>query len=664
MKTAYISVSTYNFNTIFETESISPKSYYKKRNYGNHLFIDTPIDEVYNNDYLFLYEQPPYIADDNVMFLSIDMESLEKDLVKEVGVGVFSYPKTIYFNPKCFCLLFLNENQLQETVIYSQSFTTVKANRYRNLFKILKLEEQKNYDIPVQLDPNTHIQKYIKNDNFFNHFKGLIYGLVLGDLTNSKPTVESELLKLFKNILGAFTSVKSQLMIKESQKDSFLSKKAYEKPNKFYQNPNIDSSESSKKELFSLIKLAENLYYKTFPQELENYQNTLKMLKPEVERFSDLMRTQKAHIFQIDDFQLVGDFLILNPFEQLNCLLREYFNLQRLQISLNSDFSEIVVEKFKTAVTALSRHCQTLFSQQFSQNQPKQFLFSDYLTISKDDGHIVINAQKMGISEQENAFLEIINEVIFNEEMKRANPSELTVDEKLKIITAIGQTEFFQKNHRSSDLHKNMRQLYKYFKEFAEFQIENQLSEVLKNFACFLVKSDNLEELIKYLETKRASNKQIGVSLWCAYNGFASIAESSIISIQKGKIDIDTYLSKVYFSLELPFKYKEEYPQSKTLNLVSKITDIGNNLINSLWGNETKSKDISGDKIKENFGKLLKDFPQYEEFLIIAFEKMSKSIGVEEQKEVFRKSLKGNRAKGISFDTKLKERLIKQLFNE
>ncbi len=418
MKTTYILVSIYNFNAIFETESISPKSYYKKRNYGNHLFIDTPIDEGYNNDYLFLYEQPPYINDSNVMFLSIDIDSLETALVKAVGVGVFSYPKTIYFNPNCFSLFFLSENQLQETVIYSQSFTTVKARRYRNLFKILKLGEQKKYDIPVQLASNTQIQKYIENDNFFNHFKGLIYGLVIGDLANSKPTVESELLKLFQNILGAFTSVKSQLMIRESQKDSFLSKKPYEKPNKFYQNPNIDSSDSSKKELFNLIKLTENLYYKIFPQELENYQNTLKMLKPEVEWFADLMRTQKAHIFQIDDFQVVGNFLMLNPFEQLNYLLREYFNLPKLQISFNSDFSEMIVEKFKTAVTELNRHCQTLFSQQFSQNPPKQFLFSDYFTISKE-GLIVVNAQKFGLSEQENIFLEIIIDVIFNEEMKR-----------------------------------------------------------------------------------------------------------------------------------------------------------------------------------------------------------------------------------------------------
>lgn len=661
----YIPISTYNFNVVFETESISPKSYYKQRDFGNHTFRDSHIDQLHQENYLLLYKEIPNTNDNDTIFLSVDFDFLEIDLVTDIVEGIFGYPKTIYFNPEYLEVLFLNEKQLKETIIYAQNFTTLKVGKYKSAFKILNLPTFKKYPLQTQNLQNKLSEQVIENDNFFNHFKGLIYGFAIGSLSNSKPTAEKELLKLFQDILGSFTTIKSQLLIKESQKDSFVSKKPYEKPNKFYQSPNLDNAETSKKGLSNLIHTAEKLFYQSFPQELETQRNNSTMLKNEVERFADIMRTQKAYSFQLENFEEVGKFLLLNPFEKALFLFQEYTNFSRLQISLNSDFAERKTEDFKTIFADLKRQIEALFMHQLSNTKPKGLDFATYLTVSPK-GNIQIQPNQFGLSEQENSFLQIILSVLFNDEMKRANPTELTVDEKLKIITAIA--EKIKVTQNNSELVENLRNLYKFFKTFGSFQIEALKSEVLKNFACFLVKPDNLDELTKYLETKKVAQMQMGIGFWCAYNGFASINENSVKPVWNSKIDFDTYLNDIYLTLQIDFKpiytKKIEQPTEQTPKketLVSKIADIGNTLLGGFFS-ETRNETITYEKLIENRDKLISEYPQYSNFVKSAFDRIVKTESIEEQKQTFEKYLKGSKESGVSFDKNLKTTLTKKLF--
>lgn len=661
---AYIPVSIYNFNALFETESISPKSYYKQRNFGNHSFRDTPIDQLHQTDHLLLYKEIPHANDNDVMFLCVDFGVLEIDLVKEVAEDIFSYPKTIYFNPQYLDVLFLNEKQLQETVIYAQNFTTLKVSRYQSTFKILNLTNFKKYNLQVQNTLNKSVEQVIENDNFFNHFKGLIYGFAIGSLSNNKPTAEKELLKLFQDVLGSFTTIKSQLLIKESQKDSFVSKKPYEKPNKYYQSPNIDNSDTSKKALLNLIHTAEKLFYQTFPQELENQRNNLVMLKNEVERFADVMRTQKAHRFQLENFEEIGKFLLLNPFEKAIALFQEYANLPKLQISLNSDFAERKTEDFKTVFADLKRQTETLIAYQFSNTKPKGLDFQSYVAVSPK-GNVQIQPNQFGLSEQENNFLEIILSVLFNDEMKRANPTELTTAEKTKIIDKIG---FLVNEKGLRDFFRDdLVGLRSYFISFGSFQIENLKSEVMKSFSCFLVKPDNLDELVKYLETKKVTQMQIGIGFWCAYNGFTSINENNTKLVWSSKIDFDTYLNGIYLNLQVEFKplYSKKaeqlHEQPKTQTLVSKISDMGNALLGGIFS-ETKSETITYEQLKTNLEKLVIEYPQYSSFVRTAFDRILKTDSIDEQKRTFENNLKGNKESGISFDKKTKATLTKKLF--
>jgi hypothetical protein len=82
-----------------------------------------------------------------------------------------------------------------------------------------------------------------------------------------------------------------------------------------------------KTELFDLIKTAETIFYTTFPQEQANQHNRKTMLMLDVECFKDLMRTQKAYTFEIDSFEEINNLMLLNPFEKITALLKEYIFL-------------------------------------------------------------------------------------------------------------------------------------------------------------------------------------------------------------------------------------------------------------------------------------------------------------------------------------------------
>ena len=643
MKNYYIPISTRNFNTLFETESISPKSYYQLRNFGNQPFRDTTIDAMHLQDNLLLYSELPYTSNSDVMYVKVSLELLDINLIATIVEGVWAYPKTIYFSPSYIQILFLTESQQQDTLIFAQNFTTPKLEKYSNCFKVIDTPKFVNYDFPLQNITNAHKEQTIENDYFFNHLKGLSYGFVIGSLSNVKSNTEKELLNVLQAISNSFTTFNSLIVMKENPKESFKPKNPYEKPNKFYQAPPTNTVEKSKTELLNLIKTAENIFYTIFPQELANQRNRETMLKPEIEWFTDLMRTQKAYMFELDSFEEIGRLMLLNPFEKITFLLKEYTILPKYQISFSSEYAERKAENIRTVITDLKRQVEEVFTSQNTSSTPKEFDFAKYWSITPE-GTITVHYPHFDLSEQEGKFLEIILTVLFKEDMKRANTSELTNEEKAKIIETVGKQPIIRANE---ELTQNLRNLYTYFKKFGAFQIENQQSEVLKNFACFLVKSDNLDELIQYLETKQVAQKRIGIALWGLYNGFSSIHEKHLKQVWAKKIDVDTYLNGVYSTLKI--KVTERFAAKPTFVQPS-------NKPTSLPSKSTR------EKLKESYERVLSKYPQLQLSIKKAFEAIPKYPNdLVLQRRIFIENLSGTKTNRIKSEEK--EKIANDLFN-
>ena len=100
IKKYYIPTSTLNFNNILSSESISPKAFYEKRNFGYSRWTVIPENNLENAitlyDSLCYFERPQSDLEDHALLVEVELE--END-VKPSGEGVFYCDKTIYLTP-------------------------------------------------------------------------------------------------------------------------------------------------------------------------------------------------------------------------------------------------------------------------------------------------------------------------------------------------------------------------------------------------------------------------------------------------------------------------------------------------------------------------------------------------------------------------------------
>ena len=103
----YIPTCTLNFNNIFTTESISPKSFYFKRGFGNKRFYTVEPNNF--EDVILLYSKyPRFNVDDNEMenypmVIEIESEDYPSDIFSKVcshmDVDIYISSSTVYLNP-------------------------------------------------------------------------------------------------------------------------------------------------------------------------------------------------------------------------------------------------------------------------------------------------------------------------------------------------------------------------------------------------------------------------------------------------------------------------------------------------------------------------------------------------------------------------------------
>ena len=109
MKTYYIPTSSLNFNNIFSSESISPKGFYSRRNFGYSRWMsipENPFDGV-----VLLYREPKMFMrpmsdlEDHPMLIEIKTDE-EFPLLLE---GIYYSPHTIYLDPRHTHVYFFSE---------------------------------------------------------------------------------------------------------------------------------------------------------------------------------------------------------------------------------------------------------------------------------------------------------------------------------------------------------------------------------------------------------------------------------------------------------------------------------------------------------------------------------------------------------------------------
>lgn len=179
MITLYIPTTTLNFNNILSSESISPKAFYGRREFGYRRWASVEENNIENAillyDKLPSFDRPDNGLEDHPLVIQV---SLDENQVKDCDNGVFSCDKTIYLDPWHTRFIFQSDKDRLTALSMSDSSSETKLIRlYRNLLEVRKGENI--YDVPV----NNNIalnETEISNDFCLNRIKGLLYGYYIG----------------------------------------------------------------------------------------------------------------------------------------------------------------------------------------------------------------------------------------------------------------------------------------------------------------------------------------------------------------------------------------------------------------------------------------------------------------------------------------------------
>lgn len=212
MRKLYIPTSTFNFNNILSSESISPKAFYERRGFGYSRWLEIPENGNLNN--IILYEQPFEFSrpesgtEDHPMLIEIETD----ENFKLVADGIYCCDHTIYLSPWTTKFIFFSEQDKRVTLSLSDSSLETKLIRiYEKRLVIGKYPKNTN-SVPSDCDVPFNSET-ITNDYRLNKMKGLLYGYYIGAMLSTsvsltkKHNILSELQDIFSAVLSSENNI-------------------------------------------------------------------------------------------------------------------------------------------------------------------------------------------------------------------------------------------------------------------------------------------------------------------------------------------------------------------------------------------------------------------------------------------------------------------------
>lgn len=213
----YIPTSSLNFNNILSTESISPKVFYEKRDFGYSRWWSIEENNIENITPLFdsphKFERPSSDMEDHEMLIEISTD----DEYRKLTDGVYYSDKTIYLNPWQTKIYFFSDSVKKIVLSLSDSSLETKMVRLYQRQMIVTSFDGKYPIIQDGINVNTEdTNRYIEEDYIINKMKGLLYGYYIGaNLSSTKEQIQKldslrELQNIFSSIISSYDRIPSQ----------------------------------------------------------------------------------------------------------------------------------------------------------------------------------------------------------------------------------------------------------------------------------------------------------------------------------------------------------------------------------------------------------------------------------------------------------------------
>lgn len=210
MKKYYIPTSSLNFNNILSTESISPKIFYDRREFGYTRWFTVEENEI--EEVTLLYSTPHIFAckdsdlEDHPMLIEINTD----EEFKQISEDVFYTNKTIYLNPWDTIFYFFSEKVKLTVLSMSESSLETKTVRlYEKKMKVSTFEgEYEKVEFMSVRPSDNEVSQYIEKDYILNKMKGLLYGYYIGANLSMSSDLVNQLTTL-REIQSIFLSIRS-----------------------------------------------------------------------------------------------------------------------------------------------------------------------------------------------------------------------------------------------------------------------------------------------------------------------------------------------------------------------------------------------------------------------------------------------------------------------
>lgn len=564
----YLSINSWNLLESFVTESISPFSFYDKRNFGNNLsrYLGSNSEKI---NFLILSDKDQG-GDYTIV---IDENLLDKSsLVKIKGLtGSFTYNKTIFYKKGYVSFRFDHQELKNALIAETKILFEVKCiEKYESDFfcRYVKKQPEKKTIVKLGESFSFDLSYFIDNDNVYNSIKGAVVGYVRGAMTMSNPEVQ-KLAIMVRNLKNSFAGLNTQIMVSNSSIDNpesvlyniNLCKNLYnkvcpEKTNMFdifvHQFNNIVSlAEERKKELGG--NGISNVSKIALEREKEAVENKIMSIEMGTEYFS-----LKNELDQIKQEEVIRGELQGKKRCYFKAGTPEYQRKQELKKMLDD------YEKNNTELKELRYELSLIKQQLMGIHNGESHLDNTIASIFARISDIMIDLVKKvsGISTKEDVTLNCLSynvnrnltlngdesaemdyfNTLLNYLLKREPKDSISDAVILKIIEDSCNKFRNCKSYNSENGQRIVNCLREYWKyknqKVMRFNIPENMP-VLQAIMAFFIKPYGFDQIERFMQNKKYMLKDHAFMLWGASRGFAELPKTFTSIIYENKLITD-----------------------------------------------------------------------------------------------------------------------------
>ena len=559
--TYYIATSSLNIENILSTESVSPINFYKTRSFGYRNFYQIPQLKDFAN--ILLFSEIPYFEiedeqrENHPMIIQIDTEQKFDEAIvvdKSSMCKIYSSSQTIHITPINAKFLFFTD---KARIWAYQNCLDSKMCKLVDYFP-MQIVQPSKYELDNIVKSIETLQSrpaVVVNDNQYNRIKGFIYGYFIG-LIKSLSTNAAAMLTIQRRIYDILAAIKSN---------------------------GGESNVAFSEELFSLDKK----YSQLDPNVIQSrnlWANSVSSYGLSVENLNRFLH----------DYQMEAE------------LKRKF--CQQKRIPLRKTLLEYGCRNLEQYGEDISLYTKNLIDQERGKNIQNIDLCSQ-LDINPD-----LSLAMMSLEDTTNSFFnKILSNIVWDNAIENLNVLRISRFEIATKITMIVShiIEETGKEWKGSAEQLYFHHLRQNIKEFTPFNIQEIDNIVLQSLAAFLLKGEDYDSLINYLENNSILNYQYALSLWGAILGYVQIPRAIISSSMDRSVFMQLY--KDAYKL----MHKKELYGKIELNLSHSIfpyTSISGNTIVGDTSENSLTKKV--DAIMNAHPRIVKNMSNEDKYLI------------------------------------------------